>query len=36
MFGVLEEKDPVLGPLRVWRDGTYRRHRGGRVTPAAE
>ena len=36
MFGVLEEKDPVLGPLRAWRDGTYRRHRGGRVTPAAE
>ncbi len=35
MFGVLEEKDPVLGPLRAWRDGTYRRHRGGRVTPAA-
>ena len=36
MFGVLEEKDPVLGPLRAWRDGIYRRHRGGRVTPAAE
>ena len=36
MFGVLEEKDPVLGPLRAWRDGTYRRHRGGRVTPATE
>ena len=35
MFGVLEEKDPVLGPLRAWRDGIYRRHRGGRVTPAA-
>ncbi len=36
MFGSLEEKDPVLGPLRGWRDGIYRRHRGGRVTPAAE
>ena len=35
MFGVLEEKDPALGPLRAWRDGLYRRHRGGRVTPAA-
>ena len=36
MFGVLEEKDPALGPLRAWRDGIYHRHRGGRVTPAAE
>ena len=35
MFGVLEEKDPVRGPLRAWRDGLYRRHRGGRVTPSA-
>jgi len=36
MFGLLEEKDPVVAPLRAWRDGIYRRHRGGRVTPAAE
>jgi len=33
MFGLLPEEDPVLAPLRAWRDGIYRRHRGGRVTP---
>jgi len=35
MFGVLREDDPALAPLRTWRDGLYRRHRGGRVTPDA-
>jgi len=35
MFGLLREKDPVLAPLRAWRDRICRRHRGGRVTPAA-
>src|SRR5439155_1096618 len=32
MFGVLPEEDPAVAPLRAWRDGIYRRHRGGRVT----
>jgi len=35
MFGVLPEEDPAVAPLRAWRDGIYRRHRGGRVTPGA-
>src|SRR5439155_883450 len=35
MFGVLPEEDPAVAPLRAWRDGIYRRHRGVRVTPAA-
>lgn len=35
MFGLLPEEDPAVAPLRAWRDGIYRRHRGGRVTPAA-
>jgi glutathione S-transferase len=34
MFGVPFADDPDLAPLRPWRDGVYRRHRGGRVTPA--
>ena len=34
MFGLLPEEDPAVTPLRAWRDGIYRRHRGGRVTPA--
>ncbi|HYY06727.1 MAG TPA: glutathione S-transferase family protein, partial [Candidatus Limnocylindria bacterium] len=34
MFGLLPEEDPAVTPLRAWRDGIYRRHRGGRVSPA--
>jgi hypothetical protein len=34
MFGVPFADGPDLAPLRPWRDGVYRRHRGGRVTPA--
>ena len=35
MFGVPFGSDPRLAPLRSWRDEIYRRHRGGRVLPAA-
>jgi glutathione S-transferase len=35
MFKVPLGKDPRVAPLRAWRDATYRRHRGGRVVPAA-
>jgi len=35
MFGIPLGDDPVLAPLRRWRDETYRRHRGGRVEPPA-
>jgi glutathione S-transferase len=34
MFGLLPDEDPAVAPLRAWRDGIYRRHRGRRVTPA--
>jgi glutathione S-transferase len=34
MFGIPLGEDPRLAPLRAWRDEIYRRHRGGRVTPA--
>jgi len=33
MFGILNA-DGALAPLCKWRDDIYRRHRGGRVTPA--
>lgn len=33
MFGILAA-DAALAPLVPWRDALYRRHRGGRVTPA--
>ena len=33
MFGIALGDDPALAPLRTWRDETYRRHRGRRVTP---
>src|SRR5215831_11853314 len=33
MFGLSYAADPSLGPLRAWRDRTYRNHRGGRVVP---
>lgn len=36
MFGVPFADDRDLAPLGPWRDGVYRRHRGGRVTPPAE
>jgi len=36
MFGLLPETDAAVAPLRAWRDGMYRRHRGGRVTPAGK
>jgi glutathione S-transferase len=35
MFGIPFGSDPVLAPLRDWRDRTYRHHRGGRVVPPA-
>ena len=35
MFGLPIGADPGLAPLRSWRDEIYRRHRGGRVLPAA-
>jgi glutathione S-transferase len=35
MFGVPFAGDADLAPLGVWRDAVYRKHRGGRVTPAA-
>ena len=35
MFGIPFGTDPTLVPLREWRDGIYRRHRGARVEPAA-
>jgi glutathione S-transferase len=35
MFGIPFGRDERLAPLRAWRDGIYRRHRGGRVMPAA-
>ena len=35
MFGIPFAADPALGPLRDWRDRTYRQHRGGRVVPPA-
>jgi glutathione S-transferase len=35
MFGIPLGADPALAPLRAWRDEIYRRHRGGRVTPAS-
>ncbi|HWP65314.1 MAG TPA: glutathione S-transferase [Candidatus Limnocylindria bacterium] len=35
MFGVPFAGDARLAPLRAWRDEIYRRHRGGRVLPAA-
>jgi len=34
LFGVELAKDPALAALGRWRDAIYRRHRGGRVTPA--
>jgi glutathione S-transferase len=35
MFGLPVADAPELAPLRAWRDGIYRRHRGGRVEPVA-
>jgi glutathione S-transferase len=35
MFGLPLGDEPQMAPLRAWRDGIYRRHRGGRVVPAA-
>jgi glutathione S-transferase len=35
MFGIPMGQESALQPLHRWRDGTYRRHRGGQVTPAA-
>jgi glutathione S-transferase len=35
MFGAPFAADTSLAPLRTWRDEIYRRHRGGRVVPAA-
>jgi len=35
MFRLSLGDDPAVAPLRAWRDETYRRHRGGRVVPAA-
>jgi glutathione S-transferase len=35
MFGIPRGEVPELAPLRRWRDDLYRRHRGGRVAPAA-
>jgi len=35
MFGTPFAADTSLAPLRTWRDEIYRRHRGGRVVPAA-
>jgi glutathione S-transferase len=35
MFGLPLGDEPALASLRQWRDGIYRRHRGGRVTPPA-
>jgi glutathione S-transferase len=35
MFGLPLGADPALKPLHEWRDAVYRRHRGGRVVPAA-
>ncbi len=35
LFGLPIGKDPVVAPLRAWRDDIYRRHRGGRVVPEA-
>jgi len=34
MFGLPLGQEAALAPLRAWRDAVYRRHRGGRVTPA--
>jgi glutathione S-transferase len=33
MFGLPVGDEPAIAPLRAWRDETYRRHRGRRVTP---
>jgi len=35
MFRLPIADEPAAAPLRKWRDGIYRRHRGGRVVPAA-
>ena len=35
MFGLPIGRDSAVAPLRAWRDDIYRRHRGGRVVPAA-
>jgi glutathione S-transferase len=35
LFGLPFADDPALAPLRSWRDALYRKHRGGRVVPAA-
>jgi glutathione S-transferase len=35
MFRLPTGSGPEAAPLRAWRDETYRRHRGGRVVPAA-
>jgi hypothetical protein len=35
MFRLPIADDAAGGPLRAWRDELYRRHRGGRVVPAA-
>jgi len=35
MFGIPMGQESALQPLHRWRDETYRRHRGGQVTPAA-
>jgi glutathione S-transferase len=35
MFGVPCARENGLAALAAWRDGVYRRHRGGRVRPAA-
>jgi len=35
MFGIALGEDPRVAPLRTWRDGLYRRHRGSRVSPPA-
>jgi len=35
MFRLPIADEPAAAPLRKWRDGIYRRDRGGRVVPAA-
>ena len=35
LFGLPFRDEPALAPLHAWRESIYRRHRGGRVTPAA-
>jgi len=35
MFSPVIDDEATLGALRTWRDGMYRKHRGGKVTPVA-